>query len=170
MDDSSLKGKAKELYVASLLTHHGFYVYWPLVDRGYDLICTNKDAKKSLAVQVKYQAKGGSLDLRKAHCRRFSGRSVLLAYVVGEGSDAHLWFIPFEEWQQKAEDRKRDDGLICLNINRNKQWLSQFEFPGCISRLQEFFAADMMLHKSRQVACLRKRHESRRTVQIRKRT
>jgi hypothetical protein len=66
MDDSSLKGKAKELY------------YWPLVDRGYDLVCMNHDGKRFLAVQVKYQTKGISLDLRKVDCRRFSGRSVFL--------------------------------------------------------------------------------------------
>ncbi len=142
MDDSSLKGKAKELYVASLLTQHGFYVYWPLVNRGYDLICTNRDEKRFLAVQVKYRTKKGSLDLEVTDCRRFAGRSVLLAYIMGEGPDDHVWLIPFDEWQRKAEDRRRGDGLVCLNVNRNKRWLRQFEFPGCMRRLQESFTKE----------------------------
>jgi hypothetical protein len=42
MIDTSLIGRAKELEVAGMLVRNGIYVFWPLLDKGTDLLATNQ--------------------------------------------------------------------------------------------------------------------------------
>ena len=55
--DKSLTGKSKEPEVASRLVDEGFYVFWPFVDKGFDLIVTDENGKKFVPIQVKYRTK-----------------------------------------------------------------------------------------------------------------
>jgi hypothetical protein len=55
MPDTSLIGKAKELQVASQLVAAGIYVYFPLLDNGFDLLAANQTGTRFLPVQVKYK-------------------------------------------------------------------------------------------------------------------
>lgn len=61
--DKSLSGKSKELYIASLLVDAGFYVFWPFVDKGFDLVVTNGEGRKFVPIQVKYREKDPALGL-----------------------------------------------------------------------------------------------------------
>src|SRR6185312_12377382 len=54
MVDTALVGRAKELEVAGVLIRNGIFVFWPLVDKGTDLLATNRDCSICIPVQVRY--------------------------------------------------------------------------------------------------------------------
>lgn len=129
--DTSLIGRAKELEVAGMLIRNGIYVFWPLVDTGADLLATNRDASRSIPVQVKYRASGwGALDLTVSDKQRFKKPNTVIAFLVGE----HAWFLPFDEWSKKHIDKKRRDHRIYVRIRENAKWLAQFKGDGGVRR------------------------------------
>jgi hypothetical protein len=140
MRDNVLSGKAKELQVAALLTELGFYVFLPLVDKGFDLVITGTSGKRFIPIQVKYRAKSSGFTLKKKHIGIFNNKNVLLAFIIGDGKNKGTWFIPFEEWHSKSEDHDRLDEIVFVSIDRNDEWLTKYKYPECnslISKLVE---------------------------------
>lgn len=129
--DTSLIGRSKELEVAGMLIRNGIYVFWPLVDTGADLLATNRDASRSIPVQVKYRATGwGALDLTLSDKQRFEKPNTIIAFLIGEDA----WFLPFDKWSEKHVDTKRRDNRIYVRIRENARWLTQFKGDAGIRR------------------------------------
>ncbi|HEX4985156.1 MAG TPA: hypothetical protein VFV71_03700 [Burkholderiales bacterium] len=124
---SSLIGKAKELEVASTLVANGVYVFFPLVDAGFDLIAANRTGTEFVPVQVKFRERDPALNLLPKDVVNFTGTNVVVAWVIGSGPRVRQWFIPFREWQTKAKAPNRKDGLAYITIGEHAEWLAQFE-------------------------------------------
>jgi hypothetical protein len=125
--DKTLIGKSKELYVAWLLINEGFYVYWPFVDRGFDLVVTNGEGKKFIPIQIKFREKDNSLGLHSEDVNRFAGKNVYLAFIAGQQPRQKIWLLPFREWEKISIDRNRRDHKIYVNIAKNEDILKTFE-------------------------------------------
>lgn len=135
LNSPSLIGKAKELEVASILIGSGLYVFFPLVDAGFDLIATNRKGTAFVPVQVKFRAKDPALNLLPKDVANFTGTNVVVAWIIGSDEKTRKWFVPFGEWRERAKtppDRK--DGLAYVTISEHAEWLSQFEGQAGIAR------------------------------------
>ncbi len=122
--DNQLIGKAKELHVASILVAHGLYVHFPLIDNGFDLIVSNRKGTKFIPIQVKYKESRSAFTLTKKDVERFKGKGVVLAFgSKGEGfGNSEYWFIPFSDWEAKAEDRNRQDRKLVVYFSSDPEW------------------------------------------------
>lgn len=123
---TSLLGKAKELEVAGALVRNGLYVFFPLVDAGFDLVVTNRLGTEFIPVQVKYRAKDPGLGLKRSDIDIFQGSRVVVAWVIGAGASERRWYIPFSDWREKAKDLNRADGLVYVSIGESESWLSKY--------------------------------------------
>ncbi|HHX8698691.1 TPA: group I intron-associated PD-(D/E)XK endonuclease [Vibrio diabolicus] len=119
-------GKAKELEVASALVSKNLYVYFPLVDNGYDLIVSDDDGKRHMPVQVKYRKKDSSINFNMKDVERFKGKNVIIAWLTGEGCNYKSWYLPFDLWLEHAKDTKRADNFLNLTISQTN-WLADYE-------------------------------------------
>jgi len=132
---TSIIGKAKELEVASMLVANGLYVFFPLVDTGFDLIATNRKGTVFVPIQVKFRAKDPGLALHQKDIANFASSNVVVAWVIGTGVAARQWFIPFREWHSKAKGSPpRRDGLAYVTISKHADWLKQFEGSAGVRR------------------------------------
>jgi hypothetical protein len=134
--DKTLIGKSKELYVAWLLINEGFYVYWPFVDRGFDLVVTNGEGKKFIPIQIKFREKDNSLGLYREDVNRFAGKNVYLAFIVGQQPRQKIWLLPFREWEKITTDRNRGDQKIYVKITEHEDILEKFEGTNGLSFLR----------------------------------
>jgi hypothetical protein len=136
---TALIGKSKELEVASLLVEEGFYVFWPFVDEGYDLIVTNEAGITFIPIQVKYRATDPALELSMKDALKFDGKNVVLAYIIGKKPNFIFWLIPFSEWRKVAIDKNRKDGKLYITISKNQDFLSKFEGDNGLNALRNLF-------------------------------
>jgi len=138
--DKSLIGKAKELEVASMLVDAGFYVFWPFVDKGYDLIVTNEEGRKFVPIQVKYRGEENTaLALYKSDAVKFHGKEVFLAFLTGKQPNQKVWLLPFDKWEEMRVDRNRGDNLLYVTISKNEERLKAFEGDNGLSFLRAMF-------------------------------
>lgn len=133
--DTSLCGKSKELYIASLLVDAGFYVFWPFVDKGFDLVVTNAEGRKFIPIQVKYREKDAGLVLDRNDAKKFDGKDVFLAFLIGK----RYWFLPFAKWKEMSVDRKRGDNRLYVTISKNEGKLKLFQGDNGLSSLRDVF-------------------------------
>lgn len=134
MSKTVLIGKAKELYVATLLVAKHLHVYFPLVDNGFDLLVTSSDGSKFLPVQVKYKNSRRGCGLKRADAKKFKKCNAVLAFGSDTAEPDDFYFFPAKEWASKAKDRargkdraRRDDMLfVYLAKNQNKEWAKKF--------------------------------------------
>ena len=131
----ALVGKATEIEIASSLVGAGLYVFFPLVDAGFDLVVTNRKGTAYLPVQVKFRASNPALGLNPRECANFEGTNVVLVWIIGTGDDARRWFIPYKKWKERAiAPKRRKDGLVYLQISENEGWLRRFQGARGIQR------------------------------------
>ena len=123
---TSLIGKAKELEVASILISNGLYVFFPLVDAGFDLVVTNRAGKIFIPVQVKYRTSDPALNLHEKDINNFKDTEVVVAWLIGQGETKKSWYLPFSKWSDHAVKPKRTDNMSYVTINKHK-WLSDYE-------------------------------------------
>lgn len=119
MSETALIGKAKELYVATLLVGRRLHVYFPLVDNGFDLIVSKPDGSEFLPVQVKYKAERTGFSLKRCDAIRFSKVGAVLAFGSEAAREDHFYFFPAADWMKRAteQDRHRGDDRLVAYIN-----------------------------------------------------
>lgn len=126
MSRTLLIGKAKELYVATLLVGKHLHVYFPLVDNGFDLLVTSKDGAKFLPVQVKYKNSRSGFALKRADAEKFRQCNAVLAFGSQEADEDSFYFFSAAEWWSKVDDRGRADDKVVVYLNGNEDWASKF--------------------------------------------
>ena len=129
---SSLLGKAKELQVAGALIEEGLYVFFPLVDTGFDLVVTSDKGTMFIPVQVKFRARDPGLGLKPQDIARFEDTGVVVAWVIS--SIENSWYIPFVDWHKRAKAPDRADGLKYISIRESESWLSAYKGSAGIFR------------------------------------
>jgi hypothetical protein len=129
MSNSQLVGKAKELNAASILVENDLYVFFPLVDNGFDLVVSNKTGTKFIPVQVKYKEKRSGFSLNINDAEKFKTANAALIFCSKDQTRevTKFWFIPASEWYTKSEDRKRKDNMRVVYFKGNSDWVSQYE-------------------------------------------
>lgn len=98
MSKADLTGKAKELEVASQLIKKGLLVFWPLVDIGADLIASSKSMRRLLPIQVKYRKTNSAIGVGKKYIGRVAETKMVLAFIIGDGSNQGIWYIPLKQF------------------------------------------------------------------------
>ena len=132
MSKSVLIGKAKELYVATLLVARHLHVYFPLVDNGFDLLVSNSDGTKFIPVQVKYAQAGTNFSLIRKDADKFKACNAVLAFGIGTAEINDFYFFPASAWAKKANDRAprkehaRDDGKLVVYRKKDQEWVKKF--------------------------------------------
>ena len=137
--DKSLIGKSKELEIASMLVDAGFYVFWPFVDTGFDLVVTNDKGRKFIPIQVKYREKDPALGLDEKDAAKYRGKGVFLAFLIGKRPNHQVWFLPFDKWQKMSVDKKRKDKKLYVTISKNEKRLEPFKGNKGLSLLRNAF-------------------------------
>ena len=129
MSESSLIGKAKELYVATLLVDRKLHVYFPLVDNGFDLVVSKRDGSDFIPVQVKYKAVRSGFTLDRDDARKFADADAVLAFGSGSELDVRqFYFIPAREWLALAQnqDTQRGDNKLVVYLTQSSEWAKKF--------------------------------------------
>lgn len=129
MSESSLIGKAKELYVATLLVGRKLHVYFPLVDNGFDLVVTKRDGTDFIPVQVKYKAARSGFSLERNDAEKFAEAGAVLAFGSGDDLDEdQFYFFPAEEWLELAQsqDRGRKDEKLVVYLAESAEWAERY--------------------------------------------
>ena len=137
MSKTLLIGKAKELYVATLLVNEHLHVYFPLVDNGFDLLVTSRDGTKFLPVQVKYKQSRTGFSLKRSDAEKFIQANAVIAFGSGVAELDNFYFFPAKEWAEKAEDRSRGDDKIVVYQSSDQVWASQYKGEAGIKRAFE---------------------------------
>lgn len=128
MSESSLIGKAKELYVATLLVGRKLHVYFPLVDNGFDLVVGKRDGTDFIPVQVKYKAVRSGFSLERNDAERFAEAGAVLAFGSGDKLDEEkFYFFPAAEWLEVAQgrDRARKDEKLVV-YSQDAEWAKRY--------------------------------------------
>ena len=128
MQDTSLVGKAKELQVASQLVATGIYVYFPLLDNGFDLLASNQTGTGFLPVQVKYKNSRTGFALHRKDIQKFRNAGAVVVFgSAGDNGRTDFWYVPIADWESKAQDQNRADGKIAVYLHdENRQWARQY--------------------------------------------
>ena len=126
MSRTALIGRAKELYVATLLVGRGLHVYFPLVDNGFDLIVTKPDGSDFLPVQVKYKSARTGFSLKKVDGLRFAAVNAVLAFGAEEANENGFYFFPAAAWLQRAQDRGRRDDKLVVYLAEDREWAEPY--------------------------------------------
>jgi hypothetical protein len=136
MSDTALIGKAKELYVATLLVARKLHVYFPLVDNGFDLIATSPDASRFLPIQVKYKAERSGFALKRTDADRFGAVDAVLAFGSEKADEDSFYFFPGREWLKiaTAQDRGRGDEKLVVYLAESREWAEEFRGHAGIDR------------------------------------
>lgn len=139
MSKTLLIGKAKELYVATLLVAEHLHVYFPLVDNGFDLLVTSNDGKTFLPVQVKYKNTRTGFSLKRADSDQFVNANAVIVFGEGTAELDNFYFFPAKEWKEWAKDRARGDGklVVYLSDANARVWAAQFRGGAGIKRAFE---------------------------------
>lgn len=130
MSESLLIGKAKELFVATLLVARKLHVYFPLVDSGFDLVVGSRDGTLFVPVQVKYKEKRTGFTLKRDDAEKFAKAEAILVFCSGERVDEEeFYFFPAREWLARAQDRARKDDMLVVYAKTHREsadWASQY--------------------------------------------
>ncbi len=129
MSETQLIGKAKELQVASQLVATGLYVFFPLVDNGFDLVVTNKSATCFIPVQVKYKQRRSGFSLHKDDVKKFEPTKSVIAFGSADGAKStNYWYIPIKCFVDRAIDSGRKDGMhvVYWSNDDNADWKQSF--------------------------------------------
>lgn len=129
MSESSLIGKAKELYVATLLINRRLHVFTPLVDNGFDLVVAKRDGTEFIPVQVKYKGTRSGFSLDRKDALRFAQAGAVLAFGSGEDLvEKEFYFFPAKSWldHAQASDQGRKDDKLVVYMTQSADWAAQF--------------------------------------------
>lgn len=125
---TGLIGRAKEFRVAARLIESGLYVYFPLVDHGIDLVVTDAEWQSFVPLQIRYRQSSPGLGLTKKEADRFQRRNMFLIYLLGEGQNERIWFIPYDVWRSHAKDKNRRDRRLYVTVSEaeSEGWLRDY--------------------------------------------
>lgn len=124
--DTTLIGRAKELQVASLLIAEGIYVFWPLVDVGFDLVASNASGTLFMPVQVRFRETRTGFTLNRSEIEKFATAKAILAFgsKSGESDASDFWFMTAGEWKTHANDKNRGDGRVSVYFSDGTEWFA----------------------------------------------
>lgn len=142
MSKTALIGKAKELYVATLLVAEHLNVYFPLVDTGFDLLVASKDGTKFLPVQVKYKSSRTGFTLNRSDAKKFETCNAVLAFGSEAADIDNFYFFPAKEWASKSEDRGRGDNKVVVYLTQHGKWADEFRGKAGLLRSFDSLLAD----------------------------
>jgi|WetSurMetagenome_2_1015567.scaffolds.fasta_scaffold906915_1 hypothetical protein len=136
MSETALTGKAKELFVATVLVGRRLHVYFPLVDVGFDLVAAAPDGSAFVPVQVKYTAKRTGFNLKRSDAKRFAEVGAVLAFGSYRADEDAFYFFPAREWLAEAEahDRTRGDDNLVVYLSKSGEWAAMYRGASGIER------------------------------------
>lgn len=149
MSETSLTGKAKELYVATLLVNRRLHVFLPFVDNGFDLVVAKPDGTGFIPVQVKYKTSRSGFSLDRDDAEKFFKADAVLAFGSGDDlKEENYYFIPAKSWMEaaKTQDTERQDNKLVVRFSLvDDKWKEQFRgsrgidaaFKGLLARTPE---------------------------------
>ena len=127
--DTSLIGRAKELQVAGLLVSEGIYVYYPLVDVGFDLVASNAAGTLFIPVQVKFKETRTGFALKRGDAEQFVVSEAVLAFGTASQTEglSDFWFIPAVMWRENVKDTGRADDKLVAYFSDGTEWAARYK-------------------------------------------
>lgn len=109
--------------VASALVVNGLRAYLSVVNKGVNVIATNKS--HTAFVPVKVEECDAGLDVRRDEAKPLVEGHGVLAFLLGEWDDRVSYYIPVSEYLEMAEDRG-ESGLR-LELDEHADWLKKYQ-------------------------------------------
>lgn len=109
--------------VASALMVNGLRAYLSVVNKGVNLVAT--DRRHKAFVPVKIAACAAGLDIKKDEAEKLTGCGGVLAFLVDDGEEHYNYYIPVAEYLERAADRG-ESGLR-LDLDKHAEWLNGYE-------------------------------------------
>lgn len=113
--------------VASALIVNGLRAYLSVVNKGVNVVATNR--AHTAFVPVKIEACRAGLDIKKDEAKSLVDGHGVLAFLLDDEDERASYYLPVSEYLEMAEDRG-DSGLR-LDIDEHTRWLEKYEgHPG----------------------------------------
>ena len=109
--------------VASALMVNGLRAYLSVVNKGVNLVASNRT--HTAFVPVKIAACAAGLDIKRDEAERLAGCSGVLAFLVDDGEERYSYYLPVAEYLARAADRG-ESGLR-LDLDKHAEWLDGYE-------------------------------------------
>lgn len=104
----------------------GIYVFWPLVDVGFDLVASNASGTIFMPVQVRFRETRTGFTLKSSEIERFATAKAILAFgsKSPDGDASDFWFITTDEWKAHSSDKNRGDGRVSVYFSDGTEWFA----------------------------------------------
>ena len=109
--------------VASALMVNGLRAYLSVVNKGVNLVASNRT--HTAFVPVKIAACAAGLDIKRDEAERLAGCGGVLAFLVDDGEERFSYYLPVAEYLARAADRG-ESGLR-LDLEKHAEWLNGYE-------------------------------------------
>ncbi|MBP3956036.1 hypothetical protein J8F10_12155 [Gemmata sp. G18] len=117
--------------VASALIVNGLRAYLSVVNKGVNLVASNR--AHTAFVPVKIEASSAGLDVRRDDAKPLVEAQGVLAFLYDDGEERTNFYLPVSEYLEMAEDRG-ESGLR-LDIEEHSKWLEKYEGHAGVKRV-----------------------------------
>ncbi|VTR93803.1 unnamed protein product [Gemmata massiliana] len=117
--------------VASALIVNGLRAYLSVVNKGVNVVATNR--AHTAFIPVKIEASNAGLDVRRDDAKPLVEAQGVLAFLYEEGEERTSFYLPVSEYLEMAEDRG-ESGLR-LDVEEHGKWLEKYEGHAGIKRV-----------------------------------
>ncbi len=117
--------------VASALIVNGLRAYLSVVNKGVNLVATNR--AHTAFSPVKISACAAGLDIKRDEAKPLVEAHGVLAFLLDDGEEQTNYYLPVAEYLEKAEDRG-ESGLR-LDLDTHGEWLEKYEGHAGIRRV-----------------------------------
>lgn len=113
--------------VASALVVNGLRAYLSVVNKGVNVVATNRAHTGFVPVRVEACTNG--LDIKRDEARALVDAHGVLAFQVAAGDEWVSYYVPVSEYLEMADDR--GEGGLRLEIGEHAKWLEKYRgHPG----------------------------------------
>lgn len=116
--------------VASALIVNGLRAYLSVVNKGVNLVATNRAHTAFVAVRIEACVAG--LDIKRDETKPLVDAHGVLAFLLDDGEERWNYYVPVSEYLEMADDRG-ESGLR-LDVNEHAAWLEKYEGHASVKR------------------------------------
>jgi hypothetical protein len=123
--------------VASALVVNGLRAYLSVVNKGVNVVATNRPHTAFLPIKIAASPLG--LDIKRDEAKPLVEAGGVLAFIVDRGEERTLYYVPVSEYLARAEE-SGESGLR-IPLDRDPAWMKMHEgHPGLRRALAKLLA------------------------------
>lgn len=109
--------------VASALIVNGLRAYLSVVNKGVNLVATNRAHSQFVPVKIAACAQG--LDIKRDELKGLGEVNGVVAFLLENGEEQTSYYFPVQEYLARAEDR--GEGGLRVPLDHDANWLNAHE-------------------------------------------